>query len=146
MVTRKTDTNRECPFCRSCVMGIKWVPARCTRIVDGPHLRCCGSVHAQLGASGNGVFGAVVAWTGWISLQLNRRLTDDEVDPAITVYFERSRDQFTFFDLVVKNVGRGIARNVTFVVVPDTSLSASQEHRLAAISMFQRGIPRRARC
>jgi hypothetical protein len=45
---------------------------------------------------GNFVFAGVVAWTAVVGMKLNRRLTDAELDPAITVYIEPDRHHFSF--------------------------------------------------
>ena len=75
---------------------------------------------------GNLIFAAVVAWTAWVGVKLNRRLADAELDPAVTVYIEPQTLRWPFFDLVIRNAGRGPARNVRFTVEADKPPQAHQ--------------------
>lgn len=87
------------------------------------------------------IFAAVVAWSAWVSVSLNRRLAEAELDPAITIYLERDRLHFSFFDLVIRNAGRGTARNVKLRAEPDIPVDITDdESRLSRLGIFQQGI------
>lgn len=86
-------------------------------------------------------FAAVVAWTAWVGVKLNRRLIDAELDPAITVYLEQDPMHFSFLILVIKNAGRGVARNIRFAVKPDIPVEANDPStQLSRLAVFDRGI------
>lgn len=90
---------------------------------------------------GNILFAAVVAWTAWAGVKLNRRLAEAELDPAISIYIEPDRVHWSFFDLVIKNAGRGAAWNVRFSVSPDIPIEPGEpDSRLSRMSLFQDGI------
>lgn len=92
-------------------------------------------------ALGTFIFTAVVAWAAIVGHRLNERLTDAELDPAVTVYIELGRYAHSSFDLVIKNAGRGAARNVSFRVEPEGPGDASEGvPRLSNMAIFQRGI------
>jgi hypothetical protein len=87
------------------------------------------------------IFAGVVAWAAWVGVNLNRRLAAAELDPAITVYLERDRLHFSFFDLVIRNAGRGTARNVKLRAEPDIPVDTTDEDsRLSRMAIFQRGV------
>jgi hypothetical protein len=87
------------------------------------------------------LFTAMVAWTAVVGNRLNRRLTDTELDPAITVYVEPNRHEFFWLELVVKNVGRGSARNITLHASPEVPLETGDDtSRLSDLAIFQRGV------
>lgn len=87
------------------------------------------------------LFAGVVAWTAVVGLRLNRRLADAELDPAITVYLEPDQLHWTLFDLVIRNAGRGTARNVRFTVEPDIPVDTDdQDSLLTRMAIFRRGI------
>lgn len=65
-----------------------------------------------------------VAWAPVASMRLSRRLARAELDPAITVTLEMDPERFRVIYLVVKNAGRGSARNVR--PAADTNPSSSQ--------------------
>jgi len=90
---------------------------------------------------GSLLFAGVVAWTAWVGVKLNRRLAEAELDPAISVYIEPDRMQWSFFDLVIKNAGRGSARNIRFTVTPDLPVEPDdRDSRLSRMAMFRDGI------
>lgn len=90
---------------------------------------------------GSVVFAAVVAWTAWLGVKLNRRLADAELDPAISVYIEPDRIRWSFFDLVIRNVGRGPAWNVRFTVSPDIPVETDDaDSRLSRMALIRDGI------
>lgn len=72
---------------------------------------------------------------------MNRRLTEAELDPAITIYVEADRLHWLFFDLVIKNAGHGPARNIQFTVDPDIPVETNDpDSCLSRMAIFQRGI------
>lgn len=90
---------------------------------------------------GNLVFAGVVAWTAWVTTRLSRRLAEAELDPAITVFIEGSRENFGLFDVVIKNLGRGAARNVRFRVEPDIPIEKDdEESRLTQLAAIDKGL------
>lgn len=86
------------------------------------------------------IFAGVVAWSAWGGTKLNRRLAEAELDPFVTIYIEPQRIYPYFLDLVIKNVGRGPARQLTFIVEPDVPLWSNDTHRLTNIAIFRRGM------
>lgn len=87
------------------------------------------------------VFAAVVAWTAVINMRLSSRLTNAELDPAITVYLEMDRERFSTIYLVIKNVGRGSARNLRLVASPDQLITPQYpEDRLSRMAIFRSGL------
>jgi hypothetical protein len=87
------------------------------------------------------IFAGVVAWTAIQSVKLNRRLVDAELDPAISVDLEVDRHRFQVLDLVIRNTGRGSARNVRFVVDPDEPIvTARADSRLTRMAIFRDGL------
>ena len=97
---------------------------------------------SDVGTVGMFLFTGVVAWTAIVGHRLNQRLTDAELDPAVVVYIESRRYHFSTFELVIRNVGRGAARNVMFGIEPGFAAVADRAAtRLLNMAIFKRGIP-----
>lgn len=94
----------------------------------------------HLAELGNFVLAAVVAWTALEGRKINRRLAEAELDPFITITIEQQRSYPSFFDLVIKNAGRGPARRVVFDVDPDTPIWGNDNRRLTDIAFVKRGL------
>lgn len=93
------------------------------------------------------VFAGVVAGAAVISALLNRNLVAEtialrkaETDPFVAVYIEQSEAEFSFFDLVIKNIGRGPAFNVSFDVLPDIPIWIEDEYRLTDAAVIADGL------
>lgn len=91
---------------------------------------------------GTFLFTGVVEWTAIVGHRLTQRLTDAELDPAVVVFIESRRCHFSTFELVIKSVGRGAARNVKFRSEPGFAADADRTAtRLLNMAIFERGIP-----
>lgn len=87
------------------------------------------------------IFSGVVAWAAVINTRVSSRLADAELQPAISVFLELDQERRWFFDLVVRNGGRGTARNVRFQVVPDVPVETNDpESRLTRIAFIRNGL------
>lgn len=88
------------------------------------------------------VFSAVVAWSAIASNRLNKRLVEAELDPAITAYLEPHPTAFRMFELVVRNVGRGSAREVRFEIEATQRTGSSKAFdSLSQLGIVQTGMP-----
>lgn len=87
------------------------------------------------------IFSGVVAWAAVINTRVSARLADAELQPAISVFLELDHERRWFFDLVVRNSGRGTARNVRFQVIPDVPVETNDpESRLTRIAFIGNGL------
>lgn len=87
------------------------------------------------------IFSGAVAWAAVINTRVSARLADAELHPSISVFLELDHDRRWFFDLVVRNSGRGIARNVRFQINPDIPLEINDpESRLTRIAFIRDGL------
>lgn len=93
------------------------------------------------------IFAGVVAAAAVVSALLNRSLVKEtialrkaETDPFVAVYIEQNEAGFSFFDLVIKNIGRGAAFNVSFGVLPDIPIWDGDEYRLTDATVMSDGL------
>lgn len=87
------------------------------------------------------IFSGVVTWAAVINTRINARLADAELHPSISVFLELDHESRWFFDLVVRNSGRGIARNVRFQINPDIPVEINNpESRLTRIAFIRDGL------
>lgn len=86
------------------------------------------------------LFTGVVAWSAVISTRLSRRLADAELDPLLTMYLEPQQFQPFFVDLVLKNSGRGPAKQVKFEVVPNINLWQGDDFKLTHLAFIRDGL------
>lgn len=87
------------------------------------------------------LFSGIVTWSAVINTRLSTRLADAELLPAVSVYLELDKERRWFFDLVVRNSGRGVARNVRFEVIPDIPVDTSDpESRLTRVAFIREGL------
>src|SRR5688500_898231 len=90
---------------------------------------------------GNFLFAGAVAWAAIVGNRLNQRLVNAELDPAIAVYIEADRTHHLSCALVIKNVGRGAARNIAVTVDPDVPIDTDDpDSRLSRLAMFEQGV------
>lgn len=92
----------------------------------------------------NLLFAAMVAGAAIATTVLNRQLVREtialrraETDPDIALYIEPRRLTNSFFDVVLRNVGRGSAYNLSFVL---DRLWAGKESQFYEMVMFTEGI------
>lgn len=93
------------------------------------------------------IFAGVVAGAAVVSAMLNRSLVKEtialrkaETDPFVAVYIEQNEAGFSFFDLVIKNIGRGAAFKVKFTVSPDVPIWHDDEYRLTDAAVISDGL------
>jgi hypothetical protein len=98
-------------------------------------------------AFANLVFAGTVAGAAVVALILNRGMLAEtsalrkaETDPFVAVYLEQGRAGVFFFDLVIRNVARGPAFDVSFVVAPDVELEEEDDGKLSDIALIRNGI------
>ncbi len=95
----------------------------------------------------NLLFAAVVAAATVVSVFLNRRLVNEtvalrkaEMDPDIALYIEPRRLQHNLFDIVIRNVGRGPAYNVSFDIEPKVKVGEGDESHLSRLAILRDGL------
>lgn len=87
-------------------------------------------------------FTGVLAWTAVATMRLSTRLARAELDPAITVKLDLDLDRSWIIHLVVKNEGRGSARNVRLSTESDHSITPGHpDDKLTRMALFRMGLP-----
>lgn len=93
----------------------------------------------------NLLFAAMVAVATVVTTWLNQRLVREtaslrkaETDPDIALYIEPRRFQNSFFDVVIRNVGRGPAYNVSFVL--DEYWAGKRDSPFYEMALFRDGL------
>jgi len=88
------------------------------------------------------IFAGVLAWAAVASMRLSSRLAGAELDPAITVTLELDPDRLWIIHFVVRNAGRGSARNVRLSTEADHSISPGHpDDKLTRMAIFRTGLP-----
>jgi uncharacterized membrane protein len=73
-------------------------------------------------------------------IKTNQDLVDAQSQPSVIAHVKENDDDFHFIDLVIENVGMGIARDIHFDVLPHGFITISGDP-LETLPVIQNGIP-----
>ncbi len=80
----------------------------------------------------------VYALLTWKLTSETRRMRKTQTEPKISIYLKPCQVSMLFFDLVIKNIGLGVAYNVKFKVLEEFDIS--EDRKLSEIDFIKEGI------